>query len=444
MVFEVNFDGIVGPNHNYAGLSDGNMASKKNSKAISNPKKAALQGLDKMKALADMGINQGILPPHRRPNMEFLHSIGYTGDDKKMIASLWKDNPSLALACFSASPMWTANAATVSPWLDCRDGLTHFTPANLSAMFHRSFESQYTAEVLKTIFSNQQYFKHHDPLPAGLYFGDEGAANHTRLSANHASAGIELFVYGGQSFGNAPRPTKYPARQSLEASQAIVRLHNLLPEQCVFAQQNPDAIDRGVFHNDVIAVGSNNLLFYHQLAFLNSRQVIDEIQRKMQRLHPDAPMHFVKVSEQDISIEEAVSTYLFNSQLIDISQPDEDNHFIIIAPGECRENENVYHYLQTLIQSSNNPINSVHYFDLRQSMQNGGGPACLRLRVVMNEQQRQSVQANVFMNDERYQQLTTWVNRHYRDQLTLDDLQDSNIIDEFNTALSELSTLLNL
>ena len=49
---EFNFDGLVGPSHNYAGLSFGNVASFSNVKSASNPKQAALQGLAKMRALA--------------------------------------------------------------------------------------------------------------------------------------------------------------------------------------------------------------------------------------------------------------------------------------------------------------------------------------------------------------------------------------------------------
>ena len=437
---EVNFDGLVGPNHNYAGLSYGNIASKKNIQAKSNPKAAALQGLEKMKALADMGLVQGVLPPHERPAVSTLRALGYSGSDRDVIQKAWRENPAITAACFSASPMWTANAATVSPWADTADGRTHFTPANLSSMFHRSYESDFTGRVLKTIFSDEASFCHHAALPSGLYFGDEGAANHTRLCSSHDHSGVEMFVFGDHKFQpNQPKPKKYPARQSYEASQAVARQHGLDLSKVVFAQQNPDVIDQGVFHNDVIAVGNTSLLFFHEQAFLNSADVVREVKEKML----DQTMHFVEVKTEQVSVQAAVSSYLFNTQLINTSAAGEPDSFTIIAPTECQETPEVYRYLNAL-QQSDSPINDIRYFDLRQSMRNGGGPACLRLRVAMNERQIDSIKPSVFINDDLYAQLVTWVEKHYRDELHNDDLRDPAIIDEFRTAFDELSRILNL
>ena len=446
---EVNFDGLVGPNHNYAGLSHGNIASQQHRQATSNPKKAALQGLQKMKALKDMGLLQGILVPHERPNIKLLKQLGYRGSDWQILQKVWAENPLLAANIFSASAMWTANAATISPWTDTDNGRTHITPANLSCMFHRAFESDFTGKLLKTIFADQQYFTHHPALPAGRYFGDEGAANHTRFCAEHGSSGVEFFVYGGYALDTSkPGPKNYPARQSYEASQAIARTHGLQASQLVLAQQNPAVIDQGVFHNDVIAVGSSNMLFYHQQAFLNSTSVITEITEKMQRLSPNTPMHMHEVKTADIDVATAVQTYLFNTQLIhqkaSAGGADSADSFILIAPSECQDNQQVAQYLQTMQEDSNCPVNQIHYFDLRESMRNGGGPACLRLRVAMNEAQINSIEPRVLLTDDLYQELVDWVNKHYRDQLHIDDLRDPSIIDEFRVALDQLSQILQL
>ena len=137
---EANFDGLVGPTHNYAGLSWGNVASKSNVSAVSNPKEAALQGLAKMKQLADRGYVQGVLPPHERPHLPTLRALGFSGNDADVLAQVLKKSPDLLAAVSSAAAMWTANAATVSPSADTRDRRVHFTPANLSAKFHRSIE----------------------------------------------------------------------------------------------------------------------------------------------------------------------------------------------------------------------------------------------------------------------------------------------------------------
>src|SRR5690554_1825766 len=237
---EANFDGLVGPTHNYAGLSWGNVASKSNVHAVSNPREAALQGLAKMKRLADRGYTQGILPPHERPHIPTLRSLGFEGTDAQILNKAAKTNPAILAAVTSASCMWTANAATVSPSADTRDHRVHFTPANLSAKFHRSIEHIVTGRLLKAMFTDECYFAHHSALPSVSHFGDEGAANHTRLCSTYGDPGVELFVYGQAAFNeSAPAPVKYPARQTLEASRAIARLHGLDDRHAVFAQQNP-------------------------------------------------------------------------------------------------------------------------------------------------------------------------------------------------------------
>lgn len=265
---EANFDGLVGPTHNYAGLSFGNVASKSNAKAKSNPKQAALQGLQKMKALADLGMFQGVLAPQERPDIYSLRRLGFNGTDAQVLQSAAKQAPAVFLACCSASSMWTANAATVSPSADCNNHKVNFTPANLTNKFHRSIEPTVTGNVLRATFTDEAHFSHHQHLPENDHFGDEGAANHTRFCEQYGQQGVEFFVYGKHAFNDAhPAPKKFPARQTIEASQAIARLHGLDHKKVVYAQQNPDIIDQGVFHNDVIAVGNKNVLFYHQQAF---------------------------------------------------------------------------------------------------------------------------------------------------------------------------------
>ena len=433
--FEANFDGLVGPTHNYAGLSFGNVASFSNAAQTSNPKAAAKQGLQKAKSLADLGMVQGVLAPQERPDLYTLRRIGFSGSDAEVLQKAAQQAPALLNACCSASSMWTANAATVSPSADTRDGKVHFTPANLVDKLHRSIEPVTTGNILQATFNNDRHFKHHQHLPEHASFGDEGAANHTRLCAEYGHAGVELFVYG-QSATNpdAPKPKKYPARQTLEASQAVARLHQLEDESCVFMQQNPDVIDQGVFHNDVISVGNQNVLFYHEQAFLHTEAKFDEIRRKM-----DSDMHFIKVATSQVSIDDAVKSYLFNTQIITLPS----GEMAIIAPTNCQENPAVFAYLNELI-TLGTPIKQVRYFDVKQSMQNGGGPACLRLRVAMNQQEVAAVNQNTLMDDSLFTRLNTWVDRHYRDQLTVQDLADPQLIIESRTALDELTQILKL
>ncbi|WP_444998020.1 N-succinylarginine dihydrolase [Aliikangiella sp. IMCC44359] len=434
--FEVNFDGLVGPTHNYAGLSVGNVASLKNADQASNPKQGALQGLAKMKALSDMGLKQAVLPPLERPDVNTLRLLGFKGSDAEVIQQASQQAPAIYAATCSASSMWTANACTVSPSADTKDAKVHFTAANLSNKFHRSIESPTTSRILKAIFSNDAHFVHHEPLPLGDHFGDEGAANHTRFCTDYQSTGVEFFVYGKYAFdATKPAPKKFPARQTFEASQAIARLHELSTNKTVFAQQHPDVIDAGVFHNDVIAVGNQNCLFYHENAFLNTEQVLSDLQNAF----GEQPLHFVMVPEQLVSVKDAVHSYLFNSQLVTLG-PD---HMAIIAPGECHENEKVKSYLDSVILADN-PIKEVKIYDVKQSMQNGGGPACLRQRVVLNETELAATNHSVFMNEQLFSTLNNWVEKHYRDTLTEKDLADPQLLEESRSALDELTRILNL
>ena len=434
--FEANFDGLVGPTHNYAGLSYGNVASLSNASASSSPKQAAKQGLKKMKALADLGMVQGVLAPQERPDIASLRRLGFGGTDANVLAMAAKQAPAIFQACCSASSMWTANAATVSPSADTNDGKIHFTPANLTNKYHRSLEPQVTGKILQATFANKTHFSHHRHLPDNEHFGDEGAANHTRLCSDYGKTGLEIFVYGRHAFdASKPAPKKFPARQTLEASQAVVRLHGLNDDNVVYVQQNPDLIDQGVFHNDVIAVGNQNVLFYHEQAFYQSSQATNEIQRKF----AGSDLHLICVKSDEVSVQDAIKSYLFNTQIITLA----NGNMAIIAPTNCQENPAVATYLENLVKQ-NTPIKHVYYHDVKESMRNGGGPACLRLRVAMTEQEYAAVNQSTLINDTQSGRLNCWIDTHYRDVLHVKDLCDPQLLIESRTALDELTQLLQI
>ena len=434
---EANFDGLVGPTHNYAGLAQGNVASAKNAEQPSDPRGAVLQGLAKMKALADLGMAQGVLPPQERPHIPTLKRLGFSGKDAEVLRKAHAEAPGLLAAMASASSMWTANAATVSPGVDCADGRVHFTPANLATHLHRAIEPETTARVLRAIFAEDKHFAHHQALPATPQMGDEGAANHTRLCASYGAPGLELFVYGAAG-EDRPRPLKYPARQTLAASEAVARLHQLDPSRIHFAQQKPEVIDQGVFHNDVIAVGNREVLLYHQQAFADTAAVRDWMRRGLKGSGRDAVL--LEIADSEVPVEDAVHSYLFNSQLI--CPP--DGSMWIVAAHECEEYPRVWAAIQRLIEDPANPIAGVKVFDLRQSMRNGGGPACLRLRVALDPAQRAAVNPGAWMNEALYTRLSAWARHHYRDRLVLADLADPALLDESRSALDQLTQILGL
>jgi succinylarginine dihydrolase len=434
MTTEVNFDGIPGPTHNYAGLAEGNLAATRNAKLASNPREAALQGLAKMRALAARGLAQAVLPPHERPYVPALRALGFTGSDADVIARAASDAPRLLSAASSAAAMWVANAATVSASSDTADGRMHLTPANLVSHFHRALEAETTTHVLRAIFADRARFVVHDPLPAAPQLGDEGAANHTRF-VGADGRGIDFFVYGRAALdADAPAPSRFPTRQTREASQAIVRRHGLDPARVVLAQQEPAAIDAGVFHNDVIAVGFGTVLFCHARAFVEQPTVLEALRAAVgQAFTP------IVVDDADVSLDDAVATYLFNSQLLARA----DGRLALLAPADVDDHGRVRGFLDRLV-ASGGPIAEVATLDLRQSMRNGGGPACLRLRVPLTSDERGAIRPRVFLDDALATDLERWIVEHYRDRIEPADLADPALLDESRRALDALTGLLRL
>ena len=427
---------MVGPTHHYAGLSQGNIASSNNAFLIANPRLAALQGIDKMRYLHRLGLKQGVLPPHKRPNLELLSALGFSGTPRQQIQKVAKQAPHLLSICYSAASMWSANTATVSPSIDAQDGKVHFTAANLISNLHRAQEAKFSKYILEHIFNHPQYFDHHSIIPESIITGDEGAANHCRLARQHGCPGVNLFVFGQYGLRASPtRPQKYHARQLFDASQAITRQHNLDQNKVVFACQNPLAIDAGVFHNDVIAVANESVLLLHEQAFVNQPQILHELHRKA-----DFDITILEIQSKDISLEIAIATYLFNSQLITLN----DGSMILLSPIDCRENPHTLAMIGQLIADPTNPISDVHYNDLRQSMLNGGGPACLRLRVPLTANELAMMHQGVLVNDILLDQMTDWVNQYYRDSLHVDDLEDPDLIDESFAALDKLTKIIAL
>lgn len=430
---EANADGLIGPTHNYAGLSPGNLASERNMGQVSNPRAAALEGLAKMRAVSDLGIPQFVLPPHERPATGFLRGLGFSGADGNVVQTAWREAPLIAGAAASASAMWAANAATVTPSSESGDGKLHLTPANLLTNLHRSLEPAQTTRALRSLFPDQQRFRVHDPLPAVGHFADEGAANHVRLCAEQGGPGVNLFVHGREAYQGWDG--RFPARQTREAFEAIARRHGT--ERPVHARQSRRAIDGGAFHNDVVCVGTRTCLFHHEFAFEDTAEVHANLRSAASGLFDPV---FVVVSDADLPLADAVSSYLFNSQLLDV--PGEDR-LVLLAPVEVRENERARRVAETLA-AGNGPIGRVDYVDVRQSMRNGGGPACLRLRVVLAPDELAAANAGQRLTPELYAALEKWIDRRYRDRLSPEDLGDPVLLHESRAALDELTAILRL
>lgn len=432
---EVNFDGLVGPTHHYAGLGVGNLASQRHRHEVSNPRAAALEGLAKMRLLAELGIPQGVLPPQERPLIAALRSLGFDGNDDTVLSRAIREAPELLAACASTSSMWAANAATVSPSADTADGRVHISPANLVSQFHRSLEAAATTAILRQIFADPARFVVHDPLPSATGFADEGAANHMRLAPAHGRPGIEIFVYGRDA-GERGAGNRFPARQSLAASEAVARRHGLDPERVLFLRQSAEAIDAGVFHNDVIAVANENVLLVHEQAFAEGRDAIAAIRECYTRACGEAPV-IIEVPSAEVPLDVAVETYLFNSQLVTLPA----GGMALICPIECREHPATSRWLDATLDG-NKSLVAVHPVAVRQSMKNGGGPACLRLRVVVTPDEFARISPGFPVTSNLLDRLEACVRSHYRDRLTLEDLADPALLGESQRAVAACRALL--
>ena len=433
LVFEVNFDGLVGLTHHYGGLSAGNLASMTHGGKPSSPRRAAHQGLAKMRFVHELGVSQAILPPHPRPDIGFLRRVGFSGSDEAVITAAAQQSPQLLRTVSSAAAMWTANAATVVPGSDTEDGRLHMVVANLQSMLHRTIEADVTYEVLRAIFRDETRFQVHPPLPGGGQFADEGAANHIRLCTPGQRA-VHLFAWGRRALEQNLEPVRFPARQTYEASSALVRTLLVDPEQAILPRQQPEGIDLGAFHTDVLAVGNGHLLLMHELAFSEPKSLVAALRQKL----GDSFTAIVATSD-DLPPQDAISAYPFNSQLLTLP----DGSMTIIAPEESRACPSARMYLERIVEAAVG-VRQIHYLDLRQSMHNGGGPACLRLRVLLTEQDRAHIAARIFVDDDLLTELAVWIDRHYRDQLVDADLADPHLWRETCSALDELTRIMNL
>lgn len=426
-LLEINFDGIVGPSHNYAGLSLGNLASAQHLGDVSYPRAAALQGLEKMRGNMALGLAQGFFVPLPRPDAGFIAAMGLEGDagdlDPRVRAF---DDARIRAGAWSASSMWTANAATVSPAPDTADGRCHLTPANLVTMPHRSIEWPDTQRQLRLAFSETEHFAVHGPVPP--CFGDEGAANHMRMAEVHDAPGIEIFVYGRP--GGA-----FPARQHEQASRAVARLHKLDPARCLFIEQNPEAIAAGAFHNDVVAVANGNVLFAHEQAFADRVGAEAAIGAAL----PGA--EFVTVPASAVSLEEAVRSYLFNGQLLTLGPNGSGGgEMALVIPEEAWTSVPVRAWLDGML-ASNGPIHRVIPVDVRQSMANGGGPACLRLRVVADPA---TVDPRFLLNEAKGDMLAKVIAAHWPEQIDPSELGRDSLAATVRSARAALLDALDL
>jgi succinylarginine dihydrolase len=355
--------------------------------------------------------------------MDLLRACGFTGDDAQVLAAAVGEPHLLHLATSSAF-MWSANAATVVPACDSADGRAHLVVANLAAMPHRAREHRGRTAQLRRWFSSEAMVVH-EALPGLLALGDEGAANHSRLWTPGSPA-VHLFVHGRNAVERAA--TRLPARQTREASAAVARLAGLGETQVLHVRQLPQAIDAGAFHNDVVMVGDGDRVLVHEHAWVDQAAVLAELARRIPGLR------VAEITERELPLAEAVASYLFNSQLLGTPQGT-----VLLAPVQSAEGR-AGAVVRRLTDEGF--ISRAEFLDLGESMANGGGPACLRLRLPLPPAAMAALPRGVVLDGARIADLEAWVDRHYREELSTADLADARLLDEWRAAAADLAQLL--
>ena len=432
MLIEANVDALVGPTHHFGGLGVGNVASHEHANRESYPKKAALQGLEKAALVASLGVPQFIWLPPVRPQMQGVDNLLGASTSEKVLLAKERHPAALSAACSSAF-MWAANSCTITPSADSLDGKIHATPANLISSWHRFAEADERSKDLEFLFRGVGVFQGHEPLLPIVPLRDEGAANHMRLSGASGELGINVFVHGEEDGGNAT-PTFFP-RHTRGASEAIASRHRLNLADTFFLQQHPDAISAGAFHNDVIATSHAGLLIHHEQAFWEAGEQLGELEKQFSKKTGVALVRR-EVSARELPLEDAIRSYFFNSQIL--TRPSEKNCMVLVCPRQCQEIRTAQKLVDNLIADGEIPIAEVHFVDLNESMANGGGPACLRLRVEVTEDQLARMSGCLRLESKLIDQLRSFIDRRYPDSLRPDSLYDVDFLEDVENVARDM------
>ena len=152
-------------------------------------------------------------------------------------------------------------------------------------------------------------------------------------------------------------------------------------------------------------------MLIHERAWENQAATLHRIRARV----PD--LRVFQVSSRDLSLEQAVTSYLFNSQLLETS-----DGWLLNAPIECADGA-----ARMVVDRLERDgfVDRVRFNDLRQSMDGGGGPACLRLRLPLTEDEFRLLPETLMMTEERVEKLRSWVKKWYPSILRIEDLADA-------------------
>lgn len=327
--------------------------------------------------------------------------------------------------------MWMANAGTCSSRTDTLDGKGRIVIANLTASLHRGQESEERHLQLRYLFQDLDQFEVVQALPSVHPLRDEGAANAMRFWNPKNNRGMYVFVFG-EGYSQAKNvshpeiarmlPKVHPSRQTALASQLVARRLGIGDTRSLFVQQLPKAIDAGVFHNDVIATSHEDFLLVHECAYVDQPNSLDRM-ADIFRKQCHGTLRTLVITEKELSLSEAVATYLFNSQIV----TRKDGSWLMLCPVECQESPTASQVLKR-IQREEPRIGAIEFVSLRESMANGGGPACLRLRTYASEQEIDELPARTRIQDESLSFLEGVIASEYPETVQLEDFLDLDLV----------------
>ncbi len=438
---EINIDGIVGPTHHFGGLGVGNIASMEHQEQRSHPRQAALEGLQKAWLVASMGVPQYVFLPPVRPSLDWLTQLGFHGALEQQLAETRASTSRVLSAAFSSAFMWMANAATVTASCDSTDGQLHCTPANLISSWHRASEARERAPQLESLLAKIASKQIHLPLPSIMPLRDEGAANHMRLCDASGRDGFNLFVYGvDEDVLAGTQPSRFVARHTKAASQAIARRHRLHADRTFFIQQHPRAIDAGAFHNDVVATSCDHMLLHHEFAFVNAASELKRLESAFESTC-EMPLLRIQVNETELPLADAVRSYFFNSQIVKPTGAGSralTARYVLICPHHCQEVQAAAKLIERLLSDDDVPIDDVRFVQLSESMANGGGPACLRLRMMLDESEMSLLSSQMRLTEPLFERLSAAVEKFYPAVLCADDFCNPQFVAELSRIEREM------
>ena len=139
----------------------------------------------------------------------------------------------------------------------------------------------------------------------------------------------------------------------------------------------------------------------------------------------------VEVPDAEVPLADAIRSYLFNAQLV--TPP--DGAMTLVAPTECRDTPSVKAWIERHL-ASNGAIRRVEFVDVRQSMANGGGPACLRLRVACDPG---DVDPRFLVDEAKLDRLADVIAAHWPEEIASSDIQSPALVADIERAAAHCS-----